>query len=156
MADGQLLFHSSHKNIVTGSTIDLTNLGLARKLLRQQTAPSGSFLNLDPKFLIVGPALESLAEQYTSSNYVATEAGKINKVGAALTPIVDANITDTSWYLAAMPSQIPTYEVASLEGQEMYTESRYSFDVDGMETKFRNTFGLKAVDFRGIVKNPGV
>lgn len=156
MADGVLLFHASHNNLVaSGTAISVDSLGAARKLLRQQTAPNGSLLNLNPKFLVVGPEYEQLAEQYTSSNYVATEQGKINKLGASLTPIVDANITGNKWFLFATPQSIPTIEVAHLEGQEMYTESRYSFDVDGMEVKFRMTHGIKAIDFRGIVKNPG-
>lgn len=155
MADGQLLFHASHNNIATAGVINVDNLGAARKLLRQQTAPNGSLLNLNPKFLVVGPEYEQLAEQYTSSNYVATEQGKINKLGASLTPIVDANITGNKWFLFATPQSIPTIEVAHLEGQEMYTESRYSFDVDGMEVKFRFTNGIKAIDHRGIVKNAG-
>ncbi len=157
MADGKTLFHTDHANLMgTGSTIGIDGLTAMRLALRTQTAPNGSKLNLTPKFLVVGPNLETLAEQFTSANYVAVEQGKINKFGQSLTPIVDANITDNRWFIFASPSSIPTIEVAHLDGQEMYTESRYSFDVDGMEIKFRMTHGIKAIDFRGIIKNPGV
>jgi len=156
MSDGKYIFHADHNNLIgTGTTINIDSLTAMRLLLRSQTSPSGNKLNLNPKFLIVGPALETLAEQFTSSNYVATEQGKINKLGGSLTPIVDANISGNQWFLSATPSAIPTIEVANLEGQELFTESRYSFDVDGMETKIRNTYGIKAIDFRGMVKNPG-
>jgi hypothetical protein len=156
MFDGKLVFDASHKNIAVAAAISIDSLSAMRLLLRTQKAPNGSLLNLNPKFLIVGPQNEQLAEQFTSSNYVATEQGKINKLGASLTPIVDAQITDGRWFLSATPSQIASTEVASLAGQEMYTESRYSFDVDGMEIKFRLTHGIKVVDFRGMVKNPGL
>ena len=156
IVDGKLLFHADHTNLATGAAIGIDGLTAARKLLRKQVAPNGSKLNLAPRFLVVGPDNETLAEQFTSAAYVATEQGKINKLGQSLTPIVDANITDGRWFLFASPSRIPTIEVAHLDGQEMYTESRYSFDVDGMEIKFRMTHGIKAIDFRGIMKNPGV
>ena len=155
MADGNLLFHATHNNLLGVNAIGITGLTAARLALRTQTAPNGSKLNLTPRFLVVGPQNETLAEQFTSASYVATEQGKINKLGQSLTPIVDANITDASWFLFAQPSSIPTIEVAHLDGQEMFTESRYSFDVDGMEIKFRMTHGIKAIDFRGIVKTAG-
>ena len=156
MADGNLLFHASHNNTLSATAIGITGLTAARLALRTQTAPNGSKLNLAPRFLVVGPQNETLAEQFTSAAYVATEQGKINKLGQSLTPIVDANIADGSWFLFASPSSIPTIEVAHLDGQEMFTESRYSFDVDGMEIKFRMTHGIKAIDFRGIAKTAGI
>jgi len=52
--------------------------------------------------------------------------------------------------------QIDTIEYAYLEGQEgAYVESRNGFDVDGVEIKCRLDFGAKAIDWRGLYKNPG-
>jgi hypothetical protein len=156
MADGNTLFHSSHSNIAgTPAAISIDSLTAMRLLLRNMKAPGGSLLNLTAKYLIVGPNYEQLADQYTSANFVPVDPSKINKFGATLTPIVDARITDNRWFLMASPQAIPTVEVANLEGQAFYTESRYSFDVDGMEIKFRMTHGIKWIDFRGIVKNAG-
>lgn len=157
LADGKLIFHADHGNLIgTGTTITLDALQAMRLALRKQTAPSGSALNLSPKYLIVGPELEQLAEQFTSTNFQAVESGKINKLGSTLSVIVDANITGKDWYVAASPSTIPTIEVANLEGQEMYMESQYSFEKDGFQTKIRTTYGIKAIDYRGLVKNPGI
>ena len=45
----------------------------------------------------------------------------------------------------------------ALEGQEgVFIETRMGFDVDGVEIKARLDFGAKAIDWRGLYKNPGV
>ena len=52
---------------------------------------------------------------------------------------------------------IDTIEYAFLEGQEgVFIETRMGFDVDGVEIKARLDFGAKAIDWRGLYKNPGV
>ena len=64
--------------------------------------------------------------------------------------------SETAWYLAASPNQIDTIEYAYLEGQQgAYIETRNGFDVDGVEIKCRLDFGAKAIDWRGLYKNPG-
>ena len=70
-------------------------------------------------------------------------------------PRLDA-ASATAWYLAASPNQIDTIEYAYLEGQQgAYIETRNGFDVDGVEIKCRLDFGAKAIDWRGLYKNPG-
>ena len=39
--------------------------------------------------------------------------------------------------------------------QGAYIETRNGFDVDGVEIKCRLDFGAKAIDWRGLYKNPG-
>jgi len=70
-------------------------------------------------------------------------------------PIVDARITDNSWFLVANPGVIDTIEYATLDGQDIYTESRYGFDVDALQWKVRTVFGAKAIEWRSIYKNAG-
>jgi hypothetical protein len=36
-----------------------------------------------------------------------------------------------------------------------YIETRNGFDVDGVEIKCRLDFGAKAIDWRGLYRNPG-
>ena len=51
---------------------------------------------------------------------------------------------------------LDTIEYAYLEGQQgAYIETRNGFDVDGVEIKCRLDFGAKAIDWRGLYKNPG-
>ena len=76
-----------------------------------------------------------------------------------LSPISEPRLdaaSATAWYLAASPNQIDTIEYAYLEGQQgAYVETRNGFDVDGVEIKCRLDFGAKAIDWRGLYRNPG-
>ena len=55
--------------------------------------------------------------------------------------------------LVASPAAIDTIEYAQ-EGVAL--ETRMGFDVDGIEIRARLDFGAKAIDWRGLYKNPGV
>jgi hypothetical protein len=125
--------------------------------MRTQRDVQGDALNLVPKYLVVGPAQEQLAYQYTSSMYTPTKNADINPIyNAALTVIVEPRITGTEWYLVADPAMIDTIEYAFLEGEgELFTEQKIGFDVDGMQLKARMVFNAKAIDYRGMYKNVG-
>lgn len=156
MGDNTALFHANHGNLTsTGTDISIDSLGVARKLFRKQTAPNGTILNLEPKFLIVSPDKEQVALQYTSANYVAATATTQNVWSGMATPIVEGRLTGNTWYMAATPSMIDTIEYSFLDGEELYTEQRTGFEVDGLEIKVRMVFGAKALDWRGLYKNVG-
>ncbi len=162
LADTVALFHASHGNLeASGATISIDELGSTRLLMMKQTSPGGKVLGLTPRYLVVPAAKAQLAEQYTSTSYVAATAATINPMAGKLTPIVDARldaVDASAWYLFADPNS-PNGTVliyAYLEGQEgPYTETRNGFDVDGVEIKIRHDFGAAAIDYRGAVKNPG-
>lgn len=157
MSDTVALFHATHANLGTGAAINIDSLGEARKLLRKQKGLGAlDFLNLTPKFLVVGPNYEQLALQYLSSAYNPNDPTKINPWKGLLTPIVEPRLTGNEWYVMASPGQIDTVEYAFLEGQpEIFTETQQGFDVDGLKMKVRMVFGTKAIDWRGMVKNAG-
>lgn len=160
MADNVALFHANHGNLAgAGAAIAIASLQAGRTALRTQKAPKGRPLNLTPSFLLCGPTSEQAANQYTSANYVATKNSDINpEYNRSLTPIVEQRITDTSWFLSADPNAqaIDTIEYAYLSGYEgMQTEQRQGFEVDGIDIKARIVFGAKAIDYRGLYKNPG-
>ena len=72
-------------------------------------------------------------------------------------PRLDPASGAVPWYLVASPAAIDTIEYAYLEGQEgVALETRMGFDVDGVEVRARLDFGAKAIDWRGLYKNPGV
>jgi hypothetical protein len=117
-------------------------------------------LNIRPAFLIVPAALELRAEQLVAQNLVpATPATVVPQSIRSLSPISEPRLdaaSPTAWYLAASPNQIDTIEYAYLEGQQgAYVETRNGFDVDGVEIKCRLDFGAKAIDWRGLYRNPG-
>ena len=59
---------------------------------------------------------------------------------------------------AAVSSSTSSFRFSTryLEGQQgAYIETRNGFDVDDVEIKCRLDFGAKAIDWRGLYKNPG-
>jgi hypothetical protein len=124
--------------------------------MRKQTGLEGNFINVQAQYLIVGPELETSAQQLINATIVATKVSDTNVFRGSLEIIVDPRITDKRWYLSASPNQVDTIEIAFLDGEELYTEERVGWDVDGLEVKARMVFGAKAIDHRGLFKNAGV
>src|SRR5262249_51349104 len=107
---------------------------------------------------IVGPQQEVAALQLTASLVVPTTLGTAIPVALkSVEVVVDARITDKSWYLAASPMAVDTIEYARLAGEPEGPTlgARDGFDIDGVELKAREDFGAAVVDFRGLVRNPG-
>ena len=162
MADGNALFHTTHKNLAgTGTALAVDAVGAARAAMALQTGfDKKTVLNIRPAFLIVPAALELKAEQLVAQNLVPADSSKVVPQSIrTLSPISEPRLdaaSPTAWYLAASPNQIDTIEYAYLEGQQgAYIETRNGFDVDGVEIKCRLDFGAKAIDWRGLYKNPG-
>ncbi|MBF0178175.1 MAG: peptidase U37 [Magnetococcales bacterium] len=164
MGDGIALFHASHKNLAaSGATISVATLGTARKSMGTQTGVDGqTIINVRPAFIIVPAALEVTAEQLLAVNMVPAKSTDVvpqslRTLTVIAEPRLDAAVNgDKAWYMSANPGQIDTIEYAYLEGQNgVYIETRVGFDVDGVEIKARLDFGAKAIDWRGMYKNPG-
>ncbi|WP_374292965.1 prohead protease/major capsid protein fusion protein [Paenirhodobacter enshiensis] len=162
MADGTALFHANHKNLAgTGAALAVDAVGAARAAMALQSGlDKKTVLNIRPAFLIVPAALELKAEQLVAQNLVpAATSSVVPQSIRTLSPISEPRLdaaSATAWYLAASPNQIDTIEYAYLEGQQgAYIETRNGFDVDGVEIKCRLDFGAKAIDWRGLYKNPG-
>jgi phage major head subunit gpT-like protein len=161
MGDGVALFHATHNNLAgAGAVISITTIGAGRTAMRKQKGVNAKqFVNSQAKYLVVPAALETVAEQFVSTNLLANASGSVNPFAGRLQviaePRLDANSL-ISWYMAADPSQIDLIEYAYLLGEDGPTlESRVGFDVDGLEIKCRHDFAAKVIDYRGLYKNPG-
>jgi len=162
MADGVALFHATHKNLAgAGAALSVASVGEGRASMAKQTGlDKKTVLNIRPSYLVVPAALELAAEQLIAQNLVPAKTGDVVPQSIrTLTPISEPRLDAVStgaWFLAANPAQIDTIEFAYLEGQQgAYIETRNGFDVDGVEIKCRLDFGAKAIDWRGLYKNPG-
>ena len=164
MGDGTALFHANHKNLTAaGTALDVVNLGKARTAMAKQTGLDGkTILNIRPIMLVVPSSLELTAEQLIAQNLVPAKStdvvpGSIRSLAVVAEPRLDPASGAVPWYLFASPAAIDTIEYAYLDGQDgVFIETRNGFDVDGLEIKARLDFGAKAIDWRGIHKNPGV
>ncbi|QJC78889.1 prohead protease/major capsid protein fusion protein [Pseudomonas umsongensis] len=156
--DNNPIYVAAHGNLAaSGGAINTTTLGAARAAMRKQKSKAGAFLNVEPRYLVVGPDKELEAFQFTSSQYVPAKNSDINDGrNTSLVVIVDGRITGNQWYLFTEAGLIDTFEYAYLEGEPgVFTETREGFEVDGMEIKARLVFGAAWIDWRGTYKNPG-
>jgi hypothetical protein len=164
MADGKTLFHAGHNNLAaTGVKLDVAGLARARTAMSLQKGIDGkTVINIRPAFLVVPTSLELEAEQLLAQNIVPAKStdvvpGSLRSLTVISEPRLDPGTGAVPWYLMASPAAIDTIEYAYLEGQEgVAMETRMGFDVDGMEIRARLDFGAKAIDWRGLHKNPGV
>ena len=162
MGDGVALFHATHKNLASsGSALSTVSIGEARASMAKQTGiDKKTVLNIRPTYLLVPVSLELAAEQLLAQNLTPTKTAdvvpqSIRSLAVIAEPRLDT-VSQTGWFLTASPAQIDTLEYAYLEGQQgAYIETRNGFDVDGVEIKCRLDFGAKAIDWRGLYKNPG-
>jgi hypothetical protein len=168
MGDGVALFgaHASGSN-TTGAAAapSVTTLNAAFLAMRKQTGlNSSAILNIIPRYLIVPVAYEATALELVNSisyNAANNNEGVKNIYGPGgprnITVIGEPQLdaaSATVWYMAADPAQIDTVEISFLSGEESpVLESEWDFDKDCYKYKIRQTFGVKAIDWRGLFRN---
>ncbi len=160
MADGDALFHANHGNLGTGAVIDETSLSAAYRAFGKQKGIEGRLISVQPRFIITPPGSRSVEARKQVTATTPNSTADVNTYAGRLEPVEEARLIPSSgndpWFLAADPARIDTVEYAYLEGQEgVFTETRQGFEVDGIEIKARHDFAAKAIDYRGLFKNPG-
>lgn len=159
MRDGNPLFDATHGNVASsGAALSATSLGEARAAMRKQRGLAGeSYLNIVPGFLIVPVELETTAEQLMT-NLTPRQAGDaIPAWITQLTVIAEPRLSDdsaTTWYLATRPGIFDTIEVARLNANPL-TMTSQKFETDAIKFKVVLDVAAKAIDWRGMYKNPG-
>lgn len=173
MSDSNALFSSSHAsgdNTSGGAGApSVTTLNAAFvKMMTQKGLTSGVILNIQPRYLIVPVAYAATAMQLVGSiadpsvgGAAAGNSNTLNIYGpngsrplqVIAEPQLDA-ASATVWYLAADAGQIDTVELSFLQGEESpVLENEWDFDKDVYRYKIRQTFGVKAIDWRGLFRN---
>lgn len=167
MSDSVALFgsHTSGTNLSgADANPSVTTLNTAFTAMMTQTGlSSDTIVNVQPRFLIVPAALSATAEELVASrSYVIANGnegvqnlygqGGTRPLTVVVEPLLDAN-SATAWYLAADPAQIDTVELSFLTGEEApVMESEWKIESDKWLYKVRQTFGVKAIDWRGLYK----
>jgi len=180
MADTGALFNATaqttaggHANLATGAaTPTVATLNAAfLSMMTKKGLNSAVILNIQPSFLIVPAALSATALQLVGSladpSAGGSAAGNSNTkniygpnadrpLKVIVEPVLDAN-SATAFYFAASNTQVDTVEITFLEGEQSpVLESEWDFDTDVYKNKVRQTFGVAAIDFRGLYKHAGV
>lgn len=160
MRDSVALFHANHGNLASsGLAPSVTTLGAARAAMKRQRGLAGeSFLNIEPRFLIVPVELETNTFALTAAitPFSVDEAVPewIKQLTIISDPRLDENST-TAWYLAADPMLHSTIDVAHLDGEPVFLDQKNGFASDDLRLKVRLDVGAAAVDWRGLYKNAG-
>jgi hypothetical protein len=156
LSDGKAIFDSAHGNkAASGTALDATNVAAAVAALRAQKSLDGMVLNLQPAFLVVGPAREVAARQLLAA-VAATKTSDVNVWAGFAQLVVDAEISGNAWYVFAAPSTAPVLVygyVAGSEGPVVRTER--DFDTQAVKVAASLDFAVGAVDYRGGYYNAG-
>lgn len=157
MDDGRTLFHADHGNIAGSATaISVTSLAEARLKMRRQKGLAGRPINVRPRFLVVPPELELIAEQVLAA-IQPTTTDDVNPFGGKLELLVETRLSSaTRWYLVSDPATTEGLEYSYLQGEEgPQIETKQGFEIDGMAFKVRLDFGAAFLEHRGWFRNIG-
>jgi hypothetical protein len=160
MGDGKDLFHADHNNLLSAAVVSEKALAAAYRKFGQQKGIEDRPVSIQPRFIIVPPGSRAVEARKQITATTPSATGDVNTFAGRLEVVEEPRLIPGSgqdpWFLAADPSRIDTVEFAYLDGQEgVYTETRSGFEVDGLEIKARHDFAAKAIDWRGMSKNPG-
>lgn len=157
LGDGTALFHADHGNLAaSGAALSIDTLGAARKAMRLQTDVSGQGrAGVVPKYLLVGPALETLAEQLIATINAAT-VDDVNPFSGKLNLLVEDRYEGNGWWLFADPANEAAFVHAYLDGRNgPQVEMREGWAVLGTEFRCILDFGCGVREYRAAYRNPG-
>jgi hypothetical protein len=157
LSDGNPIYTTGRGNkAASGAAIDVTTLSADRETMRTMKGLNGvDIVAATPKYLVVGPAKETEAEQILRTINPTTVAD-VNPFSGILTPLVEPRLTGNAWRLFADPTELPILEVSYLNGvRAPVVEFREGWNVLGTEWRVVFDFGVGATDWRGTYLNPG-
>ena len=139
-----------------GDAGDQQALEDARKAMRATKGLDGKTLvNVTPKYLLVGPELESHAERLLASIYPAT-TDDANVFGSKLSLLVEPRITDSSWYVFADPARLAALQYGYLSSaQGVQIQRAEAWSTLGMKFRAWLDFGAGWLESRAAYLNPG-
>lgn len=157
LSDGNPVFYGPRDNVAAGLDLDVAGLAAARQLMRSRTDLDGkTLISAAPKFLLVGPALETQAEQLLASIYAAT-VDSVNPFTNKLTLLVEPRLGESEdWYVFADPNVLPTMAHAYLSGASgVQIQRQEAWNTLGLSFRAFLDFGATWVDARGVQKAIG-
>ena len=174
-ADGNAFVGTAHANYISGTdsamsaTYAVAALDLAVTKFLAQTGLAGQPLDIQPAMIIVPPEVSSVAlSVFQSSNIVSGITNRVvssNPYAGRFEVVTESRLSNanytgysaTGFYLAAAASAIETFLVAFLRGsrEPRIESSTADFNSFGLKYKASLRFGVKALDWRGIVGSKG-
>jgi len=168
LANPDNFFHADNGNLIDGadSALAVKGLGLAVQALREQKDSDAKAIDVEPKTLLVPPALEATGRQVLASQGILIDGNDSAVVIPDGNPwkgianlAVDSRLADQAaeWYLFADPRNVPAIVVSFLNGKEGPTveQDDTNFNLLGRQFRCFFDFGVDDADPRGAVKSAG-
>lgn len=158
LKDGGTFFHSARGNLApSGSTINIASISAARQAMRTHKNVNGTGLaGVTPAVLVVGPALETVAEQYVGI-INAADADNVNPFSGKLRVLVENQYAGNGWWLFADPVTRPAFTHGYLEGRDgPQVRTDELILQPGVIFVCELDFGCAPLDWRAGYFNPGV
>lgn len=172
LANTGSFFHNDNANLKTSAALSVSGLTAAVTLMRQMVDTQGVPVLVQPKYLVVPPELEAVADQlFSSLNLAVTQA--ITPSTAALMeadgnpfkgkyqPLVVPHLSSdsfsgysaSSWYLFGDPRDVAAFGIGYLNGVERPTIETSDVDFSQLGIQYRGymDFGVCQIDSRGAV-----
>ena len=164
--DGVTLFHANHKNLIeTGAAPSQVSIQDIILLAQGQTDPFDDPIYEVPQYIIVPMGYEFvLATIFKSAQVVGSNNNDINPLYNYPLQVVQspwinalAGANEKPWFMATDPASSKSIQVDYLNGQETPTFRRSEPAGQlGFVWDIWLDWGITALDYRGIYKNPGV
>ena len=156
--DSTPIFHANHANLAgSGAAPDVTTLGAGRAAMRtQKDLDKSTPLNLTPKFILTGAALETAVQSLLAPLQPTTLSEQNPFAGSSITQLVEPRISGNAWWLFADPGIAPVVThcwLNGIEGPQIVAEE--GFRTFGTEYRVHIDFGAAAIDYRGGYRNAG-
>ncbi len=150
--------------------LGVNSLSQAVQKFREQVDENGEPLNIDPRFLVVPPALETMSRQLTSSLEVRNPAAEDtfltgNPFSGRLQVLVVPHLSNakftgyssTAWFLFGSPADVAAFGIGYLDGVEypIIEDASLAGDMLGKAWRGYIDFGVCQIDHRGAVKSKG-
>lgn len=169
--DGVTLFNAAHNNLITAGakpSID-TLQAIMLKLLRQ-TDPFGEAITIQPRYIIVPVGYGFLLSQLLETQQISVDGignkavnplynyrNQLQVIEEGTLNVLAGEGNAVPWFMVGDPSYAKSIQVDYLNGQETPTIRRSEVPGQlGYVWDIWLDWGITAVDFRGIAKNPGV
>ena len=164
--NGAAYWTAARGNLVTSSSIGEAGLNTAVQAFRDMEGPDGNMLSLEPKLLLVPPALEATAKKLYVSQEIRDTTASTKTLTANIhynqfLPVVvpelgNSNFTGysaTTWYLLGLPSIIASAAMCFLNGQQAPTIESADADFSTLGVQFRayHDFGADMTEYRASV-----
>lgn len=155
LSDGTAVFATGRGNMAAaGADITETSLDAARLAMRGVKGLDGkTIIGVTPRYLVIGPELETKAEKLLTAIYAAT-TDDVQPIKLKL--VVEPRIVGTGWYVMADPAAVPSLQFAYLSSaQGVQIQRQEAWTTLGMQYRAFLDFGTGWADWRGAYFNEG-